>query len=105
LIKPIDIELAKKHAIGKDEVKRMRINMLVDSGAFMMAINESIHAQLQLPFKQKKEQPVDGSVMEYDVVGPIEVLFKNRQTTCNAFVLKGDAEPCWVLYPWKKGTC
>ena len=76
LINADDIALAKKYIIGEDEVKRMHVNMLVDSGAFMMAINESIQAQLQLPFKQKrKAQLADGSVMEYDVVGPIRSAF------------------------------
>ena len=103
LINALDIELAKKHIIGQDEVKSMHINMLVDSGAFMMAINESIQAQLQLPFKQKrKAQLADGSVIEYDVVGPIEVRFKNRQATCNAFVLKGDSEPLLGAIPMEE---
>ncbi|MFM9840804.1 MAG: retroviral-like aspartic protease family protein [Cyclobacteriaceae bacterium] len=103
LINADDIALAKNNIIGQEEVKSMHVNMLVDSGAFMMAINESIQAQLQLPFKQKrKAQLADGSVMEYDVVGPIEVRFKNRQATCNAFVLKGDAEPLLGAIPMEE---
>jgi clan AA aspartic protease len=100
LINAEDITLAKRHIIGEEEIKSMHVNMLVDTGAFMMAINESIQAQLQLPFKQKrKAQLADGSVAEYDVVEPIEVCFKNRQATCNAFVLKGDAEPLLGAIP------
>jgi clan AA aspartic protease len=103
LINADDIALAKNNIIGQEEIKSMRVNMLVDSGAFMMAINESIQAQLQLPYKQKrKAQLADGSVIEYDVVGPIEVRFKNRQATCNAFVLKGDAEPLLGAIPMEE---
>ena len=103
LINANDIALANSHVIGQDEIKSMHVNMLVDSGAFMMAINESIQAQLQLPFKQKrKAQLADGSIAEYDVVGPIEVRFKNRQATCNAFVLKGDAEPLLGAIPMEE---
>ena len=99
LINAEDITLAKRNIIGNDEIK----SMLVDTGAFMMAINESIQAQLQLPFKQKrKAQLADGCVAEYDVVGPIEVRFKNRQATCNAFVLKGDAEPLLGAIPMEE---
>lgn len=29
---------------------------------------------------------------EFDVVSPIELRFKNRQTTCGAMVLPGDSE-------------
>ncbi len=103
LINAEDITLAKRNIIGNDEIKSMHVNMLVDTGAFMMAINETIQAQLQLPFKQKrKAQLADGSVAEYDVVGPIEVRFKNRQATCNAFVLKGDAEPLLGAIPMEE---
>jgi clan AA aspartic protease len=103
LINADDIVLAKNNIIGQEEIKSMHVNMLVDSGAFMMAINENIQAQLHLPFKQKrKAQLADGGVMEYDVVGPIEVRFKNRQATCNAFVLKGDAEPLLGAIPMEE---
>jgi clan AA aspartic protease len=103
LINAEDITLAKRNIIGVEDIKSMHVNMLVDTGAFMMAINESIQAQLQLPFKQKrKAQLADGSVAEYDVVGPIEVRFKNRQATCNAFVLKGDAEPLLGAIPMEE---
>jgi len=103
LINAGDLEMVRRNQLDTDEVKRMHVNMLVDSGAFMMAINESIQAQLQLPFKQKrKAQLADGSVVEYDVVGPIEVRFKNRQATCNAFVLKGNAEPLLGAIPMEE---
>jgi hypothetical protein len=36
--------------LDKEEVKRMVVNILVDSGAYMMAINENIQQQLDLPF-------------------------------------------------------
>ncbi len=41
LINAIDLVLSKRHIIGEKEVKRMRINILVDSGAYMMAINDT----------------------------------------------------------------
>lgn len=31
-------------------------------------------------------------IAEYDVVGPVELHFKNRRTMCNAMVLPGDNE-------------
>ena len=79
LINGEDLILAKRHIIGEDEVKRMNVNMLVDTGVYMMAINETIQEQLQLPVLEKrKAQMANGNVEEYDVVGPIEVKFKNR---------------------------
>ena len=100
LINGEDLILAKRNIIGQDEVKQMNVNMLVDSGAYMMAINETIQEQLKLPFLEKrKAQMANGNVEEYEVVGPIEVKFKNRRTVCNAMVLSGDNEPLLGAIP------
>ena len=94
LINADDVAYAKRHIIGEEEIKRVFLNMLVDSGAYMMAINETIQSQLELPFIEKRKvQMADSSVVEYDVVGPVNVKFANRKATCNAFVLPGDSEP------------
>ena len=94
LINGEDLVLAKRHIIGEEEVKEMTVNMLVDSGAYMLAINKNIQEQLQLPvIEKRKAQLANGSIEEYDVVGPVEVRFKNRQSTCRAMVLPGDNEP------------
>ena len=67
---------------------------VVDTGAYNLCINESIQQQLDLPFVEKrKAQLANGHIEEYNVVGPIVLKFKNRQTVCNAMVLQGDAEP------------
>ena len=103
LINVIDVEMAKKHIIGEEEVKRIHLNMLADSGAFMMSINENIQSILQLPFVEKRKAVLaDGTVVEYDTVGPVMVKFKNRTATCHAFVLKGDAEPLLGAIPMEE---
>lgn len=100
LINADDLASVRRNIMDKDEVKRMHVNMLVDSGAYMMAINENIQEQLQLPLLEKrKAQMADGSINEYEVVGPIEVKFKNRRTVCNAMVLPGDNEPLLGAIP------
>lgn len=100
LINGEDLILAKRHIIGKEEVKQMNVSMLVDSGAYMLAINESIQEQLKLPvIEKRKAQMANGSIEEYDVVGPVEVRFKNRQSTCRAMVLPGDNEPLLGAIP------
>ncbi len=93
LINGEDLILAKRNIIGEEEIKQMTITMLADSGAYMMAINETIQEQMQLPVKERrKAQMTDGSIQEYDVVGPIEVKFKNRRCSIDAMVLPGDNE-------------
>jgi clan AA aspartic protease len=103
LINAGDLEMARRHFLDQDEVKRMFVNMLVDSGAYMMAINESIQQQLDLPFiDTRKSIMADGSIAEHDVVGPIIVKFKNRTATCNALVLQGNSEPLLGAIPMEE---
>ena len=93
LMNAIDLGLAKRHQIGEEEVKRMYVNMLVDTGSVYMCINETVQEQLQLTLVEKRKgQLADGSVVEYDVVGPIEVRFKNRRCVVDAMVIPGDNE-------------
>ncbi|TAF96463.1 MAG: clan AA aspartic protease [Cytophagia bacterium] len=100
LINGEDLVLAKRHYIGEDEVKRMWVSMLVDTGSVYLCINENIQEQLQLPFKEKRKgQLADGRIVEYNVVGPIELKFKNRSCTTNAMVLPGDNEPLLGAIP------
>jgi len=100
LINGYDLEQATRHIIGEEEVKRMTINMLVDTGSYMLAINESIQEQLQFRvIDKKKAQLADGRILECDVVTNVELRFKNRSTSCRAMVLPGDCEPLLGAIP------
>ncbi len=94
LINGEDLVMARKNMIGEDEVRRFPLNILVDSGTHQLVLNENIQQQLQLPvLGKKKAQIADGRIIECDIVGPVELRFKNRETTCRAIVLPGDVEP------------
>ena len=100
LINAGDIEMARRYIISDDEIKRIYVNILVDTGSYNLCINETIQSQLDLPFLEKRKgQLADGSIHEYDLVGPIVLKFKNRQTVCNALVLSGDNEPLLGAIP------
>jgi clan AA aspartic protease len=91
LINSDDLSMASRNLIGAEEIKRMRLSMLVDTGAYMMAISEMIQSQLGFRFIEKRKvQLASGEVAEYDVVGPIDVRFANRRAVCSSFVLPGD---------------
>lgn len=95
-----DLELVRRNLMDKDEVKGMWINILVDTGSYMLCINENIQAQLQLPVVEKRNAvTADGRVLECDVVDNVQVRFKNRATTCRAMVLPGDNEPLLGAIP------
>jgi clan AA aspartic protease len=103
LINAVDVTMAHRNLIGAEEIKRMRLSMLVDSGAYMMAINETIQSQLEFPFIEKRKvQLASGQVVEYDVVGPIDVRFANRRAVCSAFVLPGDSESLLGAIPMEE---
>jgi len=103
LINAVDFGMAKRHQLDQDEVKKLRVTMLVDSGAWMMAINESIQEQLDLPLIEKRKvQLADSRIVEYPVVGPIIIKFENRTATANAFVLQGDSEPLLGAIPMEE---
>lgn len=89
-----DLALYRRGYIKEDQIKRIKISALVDSGAYMLTINQSIKAQLDLQVIDKQiAQLADGSTIELDIVGPIEVRFENRRTNVDAMVLPGDTEP------------
>jgi clan AA aspartic protease len=95
--------MARRHIIDEEDIKSIRISMMVDSGAYMMAINEDIQSQLNLSFIEKRKAVMaNGSVEEYDVVGPVLLKFQNRTATCNAFVLQGSNEPLLGAIPMEE---
>jgi len=94
LINGEDLALARRHIIGEEKVRSYPLNILVDSGAYYLCINETIQEQLGLPVvEHRKGQLADGSIVSFDVAGPVEIRFKNRRCNVDAMILKGDAEP------------
>ncbi len=93
LISIDDIVLSRRGFLDKDKIKQVTINALVDSGAYMLTINENVRAQLDLPFIEKQfGRLADETLLKLDVVGPVEVRFENRRTTVDAIVMPGNAE-------------
>ena len=93
LINGGDLELARRNMLDPEDIKRMSVEMLVDSGSYYMCINETVKEQLDLSvIEKRKGQLAKGQIVEYDVVGPIEVKFKNRRCHVDAMVLPGDSE-------------
>ena len=93
LVSAGDKELARQGYINKEDIKKEKVTALVDSGAYMMCINEHIKTQLDLPVVDIMEAELaDGTLQKMDVVGPLIINFKNRTTSCNAAVLPGESE-------------
>lgn len=88
-----DISLFEGGFIAENEIRKVNCIALVDSGAIMLAINENLKIQLGLKVKDiRPAQLADETVKNLEIVGPIEVRFKNRLSTTNAMVLPGNQE-------------
>jgi hypothetical protein len=70
LINAGDIALARRHYIGEEEIRSIRVTGLVDRGSYMLCINESIQSQMQFPVMERRTgQMANGEIIECDVVG------------------------------------
>ena len=95
-----ELENSRRNLIDPDEVKRLHLNIPVDTGSYMLCINQSIQEQLQLPVVDtKKAQTADNRIIDCPVVDQIQIRFKNRHWSGRAMVLPGDAEPLLGAIP------
>ena len=93
LINEKDMFRFEEKYISLDKVRKLNCRMIVDSGAYMMAINETAKIQLCLEaLRRQSALLADGSLVELEVVGPIRVNFENRTCTVDAYVIPGEAE-------------
>ena len=93
LVSAEDVGLERKGYIKKNQIKKEIVTALVDSGAYMMCINEHIQNQLDLmTIGSSEAELANGTITKLDVVGPLIINFKNRTTSCNAMVLPGESE-------------
>jgi len=93
LISGDDLVLHRRGFVTEDQIKRMKVNALVDTGAYMLVINEHIKEQLDLSvIEEQVFRLADESELRAEIVGPVEVRFENRSTTVRAAVLTGDVE-------------
>ncbi|MEP7199606.1 MAG: retroviral-like aspartic protease family protein [Chloroflexota bacterium] len=93
LLNAVDLGLQRRGQLPEDQIRRIKARVLVDSGAYMLSINEVVRRQLDLPkLGTQTAELADGSEIELDIVGPVEVRFENRHTTVEAIVLPGEAD-------------
>lgn len=93
LVNSIDIGLFKRGYLKEKEIRKENVKALVDSGAYMLCINEVIKNQLGLDsLGFQTAQLADGEIKKLEVVGPVEVRFLNRSTSVRAMVLPNGSE-------------
>ena len=94
IINANDTALLKAGYIKESEVRQMKVKMMVDTGAYMIFINEELKNQLGLEINDRQEGVLaNGDRHLFDIAGPIEIRIHNRRTISEAIVLPGNAEP------------
>ena len=100
LTNPVDLVLVEEGIKKQEQVRKMKITALVDTGAYMLCINEEMQAQLGLRHMSYENfEMADGSIYKVEVVGPVIINFKNRNTACRAMVLPGKTEALLGVIP------
>lgn len=83
-----DLVLSRHGMLPEFDVRIVKTRALVDSGALDLVINDEMKEQLDLPVIDKRlVRLADETLLEVDMVGPVEVRFQNRSTTVRALVL------------------
>ena len=100
LINEGDIEMARRSLMHIDDVRKITVSALVDTGALLMAINENIQEYLQLPIVETRPlELANGKMLECPIGAPLMVRFKDHTAHCSAVILPGDSEPLLGAIP------
>lgn len=103
LVNGNDLALYSRNFIGEDEIRQFTLNVMVDSGAIMLSINDEIRRALGLDIIDiRPSQLADGRWAEFPVAGPVIVRYAGRFCTTNALVLPGDSEPLLGAIPMEE---
>jgi clan AA aspartic protease len=93
LLRADDLALERAGYLSADQVNRIRVLTLVDSGADLLTLSRSLSQRLKLAKVDEVDAELaNGDVMRADVVGPVEVRFQNRKTVVNAIVVEADTD-------------
>ncbi|MDR2053734.1 MAG: clan AA aspartic protease [Treponema sp.] len=86
--------------IPEKEVRGTTVRALVDTGAGTLVINEEVRQKLGLRIKGlRRAELADGAKQVYQVTEPVEVQWKDRESTCRALVLPGSKEVLLGVIP------
>jgi len=100
LINSTDADLSERGDIPSDKVRQVEVKALVDSGAITLVISDAIANQLDLRVKDRANvELADGTHTKCDLVGPVDIRFKNRRTSCLALVFPGANEVLLGVIP------
>jgi clan AA aspartic protease len=100
LISGDDLALVRRGLMPEDQVRKIKVSALVDSGATLMSIPPSVQAHLGLSVLGEGDAELaDGRIVSFDLAGPIEVRFANRRAVVEALVSPQETEVLLGVIP------
>jgi clan AA aspartic protease len=88
-----DVALNQRGYLPENQIRKVTTKALVDSGAYDLIINQEVQEQLKLRVLGKRPiKLADETIVEVDIVGPVEVRFETRATTVRALILPDTEE-------------
>jgi len=88
-----DVVAAQNGIIADEAIKTLSVNALIDTGAITLTINDEIAKQLDLKVKDLVDvELADDTRGKNNLVGPVDIRFQNRITSCLALVLADASE-------------
>ena len=83
-----DVALNENGTLPESQIRRITTRALVDSGAYDLIINQEVQDRLKLRVRGKRTiKLADETILEVEIVGPVEVRFETRATSVRALVL------------------
>jgi clan AA aspartic protease len=88
-----DQNVADMGYMPQDQVRRLTVNAVVDTGAWTLIINEETREKLGLRVEEPNETTLAGGVkVSSGLTEYVEVRWKDRKTPCEALVLPGEED-------------
>ena len=83
-----DLAFRRRGWAAENEIRRITTTALVDSGAYDLVLNRAVQERLQLPvIGRRPVKLADETIVEVDLVGPVEVRFEDRVAIVTALVV------------------
>ena len=95
-----DVMYSNDGFLFESEIRRVTTRALVDSGAWDLVLNQYVQNRLKLRVIGKQMVSLaDESLLEADVVGPVEIRFEDRTLITTGIVLPTTSEVLLGAYP------
>jgi clan AA aspartic protease len=95
-----DQNVAYMGYMPQDQIRRLTVNAVVDTGAWTLVINEETREKLGLRVEETSEATLAGGIKApCQVTEPVRIHWKDRRTTCEAVVIPCEEDVLLGAYP------